>query len=279
MQQLKPIFVAHLFPILDTKLIELLESLSPDDWNKQTIAPQWKVKDVVVHLLDGNIRAISMLRDNYFGAETPVINSYQDLLDFLNTLNAEWVKAMKRVSPRVLIDLHKSTGKEFCALMQTLPPFEKALFSVAWAGEAESHNWFHVAREYTEKWHHQQQIRLAIGKEKELYTTELYHPHLETSLRALPHHYRNVEAPEGTWIQITITEEAGGNWFLGREKGTWILAEHPTDLPACTITIDSEIAWRLFTKGISKQNALPFVSIVGKEVWGNPIFDMLAVMA
>ena len=31
------------------------------------------------------------------------------------------------------------------------------------AGEAVSANWFDVAREFTERWHHQQQIRLAIG--------------------------------------------------------------------------------------------------------------------
>jgi hypothetical protein len=35
---------------------------------------------------------------------------------------------------------------------------------VAWAGEAESKNWFHVARDYSEKWHHQQQIREAVSQ-------------------------------------------------------------------------------------------------------------------
>ena len=36
---------------LDKMLIQLLEELSPEDWDKQTIAPKWKVKDVAVHLL------------------------------------------------------------------------------------------------------------------------------------------------------------------------------------------------------------------------------------
>ena len=84
------------FPELDKKLIDLLESLDKEEWNKQTIAKLWTVKDVVAHLLDGNIRILSNLRDRYQG-ERPVINSYQDLLDYLNQLNAEWVQAMKRV--------------------------------------------------------------------------------------------------------------------------------------------------------------------------------------
>lgn len=44
-----PVDVGHLLPILNTKLIALLKSLSPDDWQKQNIAKLWKVKDVAAH--------------------------------------------------------------------------------------------------------------------------------------------------------------------------------------------------------------------------------------
>jgi hypothetical protein len=50
--------------------------------------------------------------------------------------------------------------------LKELDPFAEAIFSVGWAGEEKSLNWFHIAREYTEKWHHQQQIRLAVGQEQ-----------------------------------------------------------------------------------------------------------------
>lgn len=56
----------HLFSILDRKLIELLKSLTLEEWNSQTVAKLWKVKDVASHLLDGNLRGISTSRDNYF---------------------------------------------------------------------------------------------------------------------------------------------------------------------------------------------------------------------
>ena len=191
MKKTEQIDVVALIPELDKLLVKLLEGLSAEDWDKQTIAPKWKVKDVAVHLFDGNLRALSMLRDKYYGEKPENINSYEDLVDFLNRLNADWVKATKRLSPQVIIDLLKSSGQEYCDFLETLDLNDKAEFSVAWAGENESKNWFHIAREYTEKWHHQQQIRLAVGDEQTLLEEKWYLPYLDTSVRALPYHYRD----------------------------------------------------------------------------------------
>lgn len=276
---MEPISTIDLFPVLDKKLIELLRSLDEADWEKQTIAPLWKVKDIAAHLLDGNIRTLSMLRDGYFGERAEQINSYQDLVDFLNGLNATWVKAMQRVSPEVLIDLLEKTGKEYIDFLKTLPPHETATFPVAWAGEAESENWFHIAREYTEKWHHQQQIRLAVGNTQELYSSELYYPYLDTSMRALPHHYREVSAGRGEVIRFTITAPGSGNWYLYRENDGWDLLEEFGLWPVCEVQIDGEIAWRMFTKGISRQEAARHLAITGKTELGERVLDMLAVMA
>src|SRR6187551_1924473 len=114
-----------LLPIIDKKLIDLLKSLTPDEWQKQTVAKLWKVEDVVAHLLDGNIRILSALRDGYSG-ESPDIKSYHDLVDYLNGLNTDWVKAMKRVSPEMLILLHEATGKQFCDYYASLNPLDTA---------------------------------------------------------------------------------------------------------------------------------------------------------
>ncbi|MBK7808901.1 MAG: maleylpyruvate isomerase N-terminal domain-containing protein [Saprospiraceae bacterium] len=279
MKPVEPIFTSHLFPLLDEKLLEILRSLSPQDWERQTIAPLWKVKDVAAHLLDGNMRALSMLRDHYFGEKPENIDTYPDLVWYLNRLNADWVNAMQRVSPKVLSELLEITGKEYSMLMNTLNPFEKALFSVAWAGESESENWFHIAREYTEKYHHQQQIRLAVGKEEVLLKKELYFPFLDTSLRALPHHYREVNAEVGDVIQVTISGESGGDWYLYRNEEKWILVTECELVPICHIRIPPEIAWRLFTKGISREEAEPLINIDGEKSYGSRIIDMLAVMA
>lgn len=271
-----PILITDRIPALDQKLIELLETLSPEDWKKQTIAPEWKVEDVVLHLLDGNIRILSIQRDGYFGVPPENINSYNDLLAYLNQLNADWIKAAKRMSPKLVVELLKQTNKEVADYLHSIDPFAPALFSVAWAGEEQSANWFHWAREYTEKWHHQQQIRLAVGKEKELYQREFYHPHLETSMRALPHHYRNFPGTKGAVLSFEISGDAGGIWHLYHDGTKWIQAEE-INITENLITIEADKAWRLFTKGIKPEEA--GIKVEGNKEAGEHLLSMLAVMA
>ena len=56
----KTILTAPLFPKLDGMLLELLRSLTAEEWEKQTVSPKWKVKDVAAHLLDTALRGVSI---------------------------------------------------------------------------------------------------------------------------------------------------------------------------------------------------------------------------
>ncbi len=273
-----PIPTVHLFSQLDEKLIALLRSLSPDDWSKYTVAKQWTVKDVATHLLDGNIRMLSIVRDNFFGEAPGKIESYQDLVDFLNRLNADWVKATKRMSPSVLIELLEITGKEYASCVAKLDPFKPAVFSVAWAGEAQSLNWFHIAREYTEKWHHQQQIREAVNKPG-IMSRELYYPLIDTFMQALPHTYRNIQANEDQVVKVTVTSESGGDWFLIYKNSGWMLRKDKPVQIDSTVVIDPDTAWKLFTKALSGSEAEKRIKFTGDESLGKPILSMLSVMA
>ena len=274
---LHQIDVVGLLPKLDKKLLSLLKSLGEEDWNKQTIAKLWKVKDVVAHLLDGNIRALSIIRDNHHG-EKPTINSYRDLVDFLNRLNADWVKAMKRVSPEMLIMLHEVTGPLYCDFYKSLDPDDKSAFSVAWAGESESKNWMHIAREYTEKFLHQQQIRDAVNKPG-LMTREFYYPFIDIFMLALPHTYGDTGASTGTTIKVTVTSEIGGSWFLVREESNWKLTEEITQNPTSTVTIDPNTAWKLFSKSWRPEQVKEKVLIEGDQKLGEVALTMVSAMA
>lgn len=268
-----PIETLHLFPLLDEKLIELLRSLSPKDWSKPTLARQWTIKDIASHLLDGNIRTISMIGHNFYGEKPDPINSYQDLVNFLNRLNADWVKAMKRVSPVIITDLLEATGVEYFETLSTLKPFDKAPFSVAWAGEEESLNWFHIAREYTEKWHHQKQIREAVGRPG-IMAPEFYSPLIKTFMCALPYSYRNTEAALNSSVHVKIGDD---EWTLVRALDGWIFGQ--ADNPGTTIEINPDVAWKLFTKGMTKNDAANTIRFGGNLALGQPILDMIAVMA
>src|SRR5947209_7975173 len=202
----------HLFLPLQQELISLLRGLGESDWSRPTLARQWAVKDIAAHLLDTDLRRLSSLRDGYrLAPPTQDNGNYKDLVAFLNQLNASWVEATKRLSPRVLIDLLEWSGPRVAKLFASLPPDDAAQIPVAWAGEECSANWMDIGREYTEKWHHQAQIREAVGA-LELNSRRWLGPVLELSMYALPHAFRSVEAARGSALSVRIDGEAGGIW-------------------------------------------------------------------
>jgi hypothetical protein len=161
--------------------------------------------------------------------------------------------------------------------MAAADPFADAIFSVAWAGEEISKNWFHIAREYTEKVHHQLQIRDAVGKPG-LMTKELFYPFIDTFMCALPHTYRNVQANNDTTIQVTVTTDIGGDWYLSRINNQWRLSKEYTK-PGASISIDPDTAWKLFTKGVSPDEAKQKAIIQGDKELASVALQMIAVMA
>src|SRR6202163_4422835 len=96
-EPLQPIFTAHLFPKLEAKLSELLRALAPEDWEKQTLAPKWKVKDVAAHLLDTQLRRLTSSRRDHT-AQNKKITSHAELLALINSLNAEGVRKYGQLS-------------------------------------------------------------------------------------------------------------------------------------------------------------------------------------
>jgi hypothetical protein len=273
-----PIEVTHLFHKLDDKLLELLKSLTEEEWQMQTVAKLWKVKDVAAHLLDGNIRTLSLQRDRYFGDAKDGINSYVDLVNWLNQLNADWVKASKRISSRVMIMLHEFTGKPTSDYYTSVDLDAPAIFAVSWAGEEESKNWFHIAREYTEKWLHQQQIRDAVDKPGIL-TQEFFTPFLETILYALPLTFREVEASEGTCLQLSVKSGHLDSWFLTRAQSTWVLSRINHAVVHAHLTIEAHAAWKLFSKSWRPNDARPFIEISGDRLLAEKALEMVSFMA
>ncbi len=271
-----PILCAHLLRTVDEKLVDLLGSLAPSDWDLQTVAPLWKVRDVAAHLLDTVLRKLSMVRDSCY-VEAVTIRAPQDVVALVNRLNAEGVTVYRRLSPPVLIDMMKSACEQSARFHQSLDPFAPATFNVSWAGEEKSLNWFDTARELTERWHHQQQIRLATNRPG-IMTPDLYHPVLDCFARGLPHVYRNVDAPAGTILLLEISGECGGQWFLSRGAAGWNFVSRPDKKVASRVTIPQELAWRVFTKGIDRDSARRQIAIDGNRDLGGKVLDLTAIV-
>lgn len=273
---LPPLLTAHLLPPVEAKLFELLRALDAADWDRPTIVPGWKVRDVVAHLLDTALRKLAVVRDRHF-ASGPKSPSAEDVAAFVDQANADGVRFYGRLSAAVLLSLLERASQELCDFQLSLDPYAPATFAVSWAGESESQNWFDTARELTERWHHQQQIRLAVAREG-IMTPELYHPVLDTFMRALPFSYRDVPAAPGTRLRISVVGNCGGAWDLLRGEGGWSLTAASGD-PTTRIEVPQEIAWRIFTKGIPRADARSQCRITGSAVVAERFFSTLAIVA
>ncbi len=271
-----PILCAHLLRKVDHQLIQLLRASAPREWELPTVAPLWKVRDVAAHLLDTALRKLSLVRDSWH-VENPDIRSPQDLIALVNRLNREGVIVYRRLSPPVLIGMLQTACDESARFHESLDPFAPAAFNVSWAGEAVSLNWFDTARELTERWHHQQQIRLATNRPG-IMSPELYHPVLDCFLRALPHLYRDIDAPAGTVIRVEISGDCGGHWFLSKQPDHWSFAEQTPTAFNSRVTIPQELAWRLFTKGLDPDSARAKVAIEGDQNLGAKILNLTAIV-
>ena len=273
----EPVLCAHLLRRVDTQLIHLLRSLTPAEWDVRTIAPLWKVREVAAHLLDTALRKLSLARDSWF-VENVGIGSSQDLTDLVNRLNREGVTVYRRLSPAVLIDAMQFACEQSADFHESLDPFAPARFPVSWAGEQASLNWFDTARELTERWHHQQQIRFALNRPG-IMIPELYHPVLDTFARGLPHLYRYVEAPRGAVVVLHVSGECGGEWFLSKGSGRWDLVKEPNGGILSRVTIPQELAWRIFTRGIDRNAARASIQIEGDRGVGEKVLHLTAIVA
>lgn len=259
MQRPEPILTADRFAPLHAELVRLLKGLTAEEWLNPTVAGAWTVKDIAAHLLDTAIRRLAIQRDGHIppGPFEP------------NAMNRVWVEAYRRLSPRVLIEMIETYGAQQATFFESLDPFAEAPWGVQWAGEERSPMWFDMARELTERWHHQQQIRDALGRPP---LDEHLDAVIDTFMRALPHTYRAIDAPPSTSIVLRIGDAA---WTLVREL-EWTLYVGESQSPTTRVTMSGDIAWRVFTKGLKREDVR--ATIEGEPAYAEPVLSMVAVI-
>ncbi|MFO0838248.1 MAG: maleylpyruvate isomerase family mycothiol-dependent enzyme [Phycisphaerae bacterium] len=271
-----------LFTDLDNRLLDLLAELEPNDWHRPTVCAKWTVKDIASHILDTSCRRLSMGRDHH-SARPPAeaLTSHDAILRYIHRLNAEWTAATERLSPRVLLEFLRIALPQSAKFLASLNPMETGL-GVLWAGEQTSRNWMDVSREYTERWHHQQQIALAVGRSSGITARRLYYPALETFLRALPFTLRDVHRPRGTTMRVSIIGDSGGDWCAHQRGEGWVLSEECPAAASATANVPQDDAWLMFTKRWdrpTKMSRFPGVRVEGDQELGLKIWDMVSIMA
>ncbi len=280
LQPIRSIDTRRLFLPLARKLIALLRSLTPEQWLAPTCYPRWKVKDIASHLLQTGVSRLSGQRDGFKPGKAggPVAPDFASIAGLIADNNAAWEKASASWSPRLIIELLSVTEPALARFFRTLDPHAPAFYSVAWAGETESENWFDVGREYTERWHHQEQIREAV-RARRLDGPRRLAPVIDLLLRAAPFWYAGADAAPGVEVALRVTGNSGGDWTLRRETDGWRLyrgaASGP---PAAAVTLSADTAWRLLTRSLPRDRAEPLIRFQGDPGLARRFLDVKAIM-
>ncbi|MFI1847541.1 maleylpyruvate isomerase family mycothiol-dependent enzyme [Streptomyces sp. NPDC020480] len=276
-----PLDVRPLFPVDRGALLDLLTALDPADWRRPTGCPGWDVHDVVAHLLHDHLRRLSGGRDGHPGSP---FGPGETLPRFITRTNEDFVRVSRQLSPRVLTELPATLGPRLDDFWAGLDPAAPAGLDVSWADPgAPAPNWLDTAREYTEFWVHQQQIRDAVDRPGAT-GPELLHPVLDTFLRALPHTLRAHPAHGGATVRVLVPGPGGGAWTAVREGDHWALRTPatPDGHPATPATAEVELAadtlWRLATRGITPREARRRATVRGDEELARATLTILAIV-
>jgi hypothetical protein len=266
------------FRPLMTEMIALWRVLPADAWERPTAAGAWQVRDVAAHLLDITLRRLSFHRDAHVPpspAQPP--RSDREFVAFINELNREWVHAARRLSPRLLTDVYQWAAAELADFVEAFPADGAALFPVSWAGEDASEGWFDIGREFTEQWHHQMQIRDAVGAPP-FRNEEWLHAVLLIALRGVPPAYRHVEAPDGSAVTLHLDGVDGGDWTLQRDQGSWRMWQGRARVAGASITTSADTAWRLLFNGLSPEDVEARSATTGDPELYRPFFRARSVI-
>jgi hypothetical protein len=223
------------------RLVVFLRSLTPDEWVAPTAAPGWRVKDLALHLLDGDLGWLSRNRDGD-GTSFVDMSDRSAFVELLAAKNQAWLAGARGLSRQLVTDLLIWSGQQLDVYEAQQDLLAEGW--VSWASDRAVPYWFNLAQEFTERWVHQQQMREAVDRIES--HEELLPQVLHTFIWAYPHQFR-LAADARSEVEITITEI--GTWTLtSQANGRWDLTNRPADpAPLARLTLTANAAWRMFT--------------------------------
>lgn len=263
------------------KLVALLEGLNEEDWTKPTPCPAWTVHELALHLLGDDLTMVGIGRDGHRGAPPPGVvlepGEPQEFGRALDLLNQSWVDAARlRVSPRMVIDLLRITG-EWTLSSFAGRPWDEPVLGVSWAGQGPSPHGLGAAREFTERWIHQQQLRMAVGAAPISDADDLGLM-VNTLLHGLPVAYASIESPGGTAVRVAVPD-VEQTVDLVRRGAMWRLEPPGPRPPAALVTIPADPLWRVLSTNMAPDDARSLAQLEGEPVLAERLFHGVAIVS
>jgi Mycothiol maleylpyruvate isomerase N-terminal domain len=272
-QDVRPLDVRALMRRERQELVSLLSSLSPEDWHADAIG-SWDVHAVTLHLFRSDF---VRLREGWNGLRegSGLLLDYAALTEIIERGNDAWVEASRQIPTVLIPDLLLVSGGRLDESVVEVD-MEAPGVPVAWTGSGPTPVWLDLAREYTDRWVHHQQIRDAVGKGG-LRAEEWMRPVLETFMLALPRAYDAVQAPQRTTVRIVIGGASGGTWYLRRDAERWRLVDKTVSVDA-DVHLPEDVAWRLYVRMVSPEDAISKIERRGDPELTEPACRAVAVM-
>lgn len=260
-------------------LMASLHRLRPDDWDRRTPCPGWRVRDLVSHLWSTDLHVLSRLRDGEGAGEDPQgrTPTRDEVTVAVNQHNERWVAATGGLSPRVLVDRLQESGPQVTTVFRIGDPGTPAEV-VAWVGTRRQPLWFCGARELTERFVHQQQLRAAVGQ-LPFDDPDVLAAVVDTFSHAFPAALAAVAAPEGTSVGVVVEDATlSRRWTFTRSAGGWIGRDGIAADAAAYLRTDPEAFWRLLAGGLSRTEQVQRVDLAGTPTLFAALRDTRAVL-
>jgi hypothetical protein len=233
------------------------------------------VKGIALHLLADDLSLLSRQRDS----EAPGVSiapggSFDELFVALDRFNDRWVEAASFFSPLILMELLRLSG-EWTHLFYGTVDGDRLGEPVPWIGPDPAPYWLLAAREYWERWIHQQQIRRAIGRPG-FDDPRFVVPAVAVAMRGFPQGLAPFPAPAGTTVAFTITDAHDAAWTVGCDGQTWALYDGAPSGPTVRLAVDVATAALMFSRALSAADLTERVRPEGNTDLGAVIVAGLA---
>jgi uncharacterized protein (TIGR03083 family) len=270
--------VRPLLPEVRAALVSLLQDLSLADWARPTVCPGWTVHHLAGHIVHDFARKVSMSRDSFTG-DGPA--GGEDVPAFLARANGAFADVAATLSPAVVIDLIEHFGPQFEALWDGADLAAAGAMDVGWlAPGVAAPVWADLAREYSEQWIHQQQLRDAVrrpgGRRHALLRAAL-----GTLARSLPRTLAGVRAEPGAQVTVTVTGDLDASWRVVRDDDGWRLDPPVADRPGsmlAQVTLPADALWRVASRGIEPEAAVALAELSGDQAAGRTALTLLSII-
>lgn len=239
---------AALFTVERDRLGKLLAGLSAEDWQRPSPCPGWSVLGLCCHLLGDDFGTLARHRDGHYGTPSPEGAAEGEFIAWLDDMQAEWVRASRRLSPRLVTDLLRWTAPQVADTFRREDP-QARIASVSWASSGPVPAWLDQARELSEYWIHRQQLLQGLGRPSDL-RADVAGPVLDGLRWAYPYRLAQAQAWPGDSLTITVTGPLTRGWHLVATGAGWQFDDEPGARIAATLTLSTDQAWRLLTNNL-----------------------------